>query len=47
MATHSSILVWEVSWTEELGGLWSMGLQKSWTWLIDQTIKWIDTMEYY
>ena len=25
MATHSSILVWEILWTEELGGLQSMG----------------------
>ena len=25
MATHSSILVWEISWTEEPGGLQSMG----------------------
>ena len=25
MATHSSILAWEVPWTEEPGGLWSMG----------------------
>ena len=31
MATHSSILAWEISWTEEPGGLQSMGLQKSWT----------------
>ena len=31
MATHSSILVWEISWTEEPGGLQSMGLQKSQT----------------
>ena len=31
MATHSSILAWEISWTEELGGLQSMGLQKSQT----------------
>ena len=22
MATHSSIFVWEISWTEEPGGLW-------------------------
>ena len=22
MATHSSILVWEIQWTEELGGLY-------------------------
>ena len=25
MATHSSILAWEIPWTEELGGLQSMG----------------------
>ena len=25
MATHSSVLVWRISWTEEPGGLWSMG----------------------
>ena len=23
MATHSSILVWKIPWTEELGGLYS------------------------
>ena len=28
MATHSSILAWEIPWTEKLGGLQSMGLQK-------------------
>ena len=28
MATHSSILAWKVSWTEEPGGLQSKGLQK-------------------
>ena len=27
-ATHSSILAWEISWTEEPGGLQSMGSQK-------------------
>ena len=27
MATHSSILAWEIPWTEELEGLQSMGLQ--------------------
>ena len=26
VATHSSILAWEIPWTEELGGLQSMGL---------------------
>ena len=28
MATHYSALSWEIPWTEELGGLWSMGLQR-------------------
>ena len=28
MATHSSILAWRTPWTEEVGGLWSMGLQR-------------------
>ena len=28
MATHSSILAWEIPWTEEPGGLQSVGLQK-------------------
>ena len=27
MATHSIILVWSIPWTEELGGLQSMGWQ--------------------
>ena len=27
MATHSSILAWKISWTEEPGGLQSMGSQ--------------------
>ena len=27
MATHSSILAWEILWTEESGGLPSMGWQ--------------------
>ena len=27
MATHSSILAWEIPWTEEPGGLQSMGQQ--------------------
>ena len=27
MATHSSILAWEIPWTEELDGLQSMGSQ--------------------
>ena len=28
MATHSSILAWKISWTEETGGLQSMGSQR-------------------
>ena len=28
MATHSSILAWEIPWIEELGGLQSMGSQR-------------------
>ena len=28
MATHSSILAWEILWTDEPGGLWSMWLQR-------------------
>ena len=28
MATHSSILAWEIPWTEESGGLKSMNLQR-------------------
>ena len=27
-ATHSSILVWRITWTEEAGGLQSIGLQR-------------------
>ena len=33
MATHSSILTWEIPWTEERGRLQPMELQKSRTWL--------------
>ena len=28
MATHSSILAWKISWTEEPGGLQSVGSQR-------------------
>ena len=37
MATHSSILAWEILWTEESCRLQSMGLQNSWTRRIDYT----------
>jgi len=39
MATHSSILAWEIPQTEESGGLHSTGSQKSWTRLSDQKTK--------
>ena len=29
MVIHSSILAWEIPWTEEYGGLQSMGSQES------------------
>ena len=29
MATHSGILAWEIPWTEEPGGLQSMGSQRA------------------
>ena len=29
-ATHSSILAWRIPWTEEPGGLQSMGVAESW-----------------
>ena len=28
MAIHSSILTWKIAWTEELGGLQNIGLQR-------------------
>ena len=35
MATHSSVLAWEMPWTEEPGGLQSTGSPKSQTQLSD------------
>ena len=35
MATHSSMLVWEIPWTEEPGRLQAMGLQRNRTRLSD------------
>ena len=46
MATHSSILAWKISWTEEPGGLQSTGLQRvghDWainTYLQDVILSW-------
>ena len=30
MATHSSIVAWEILWTEEYGGVQTIELQKCW-----------------
>ena len=46
MASHSSILIWEIPWTEELGGLQSMGSQRvghDWATNTFTTIKMINT----
>ena len=37
MTTHSSILTWEIPWTEEPGGLQSMGFAKNQTHQSDHT----------
>ena len=37
MASHSSVLAWEIPWTEEAGGLPFMGSQVTRTRLRDQT----------
>ena len=37
IATYSSVLAWEISWTEEPGGLQPMGSKKSRTQLRDTT----------
>ena len=35
MKTHSSMLAWRIPWTEEPGGLQSMGVAKGQIWLSD------------
>ena len=37
MASHSSILAWKISWTEEPGRATVHGVAKSWTWLSTHT----------
>ena len=43
MATHSSTLAWEIPWTEEPGGLQSMGSPRNQTQLSDFTF----TFQYH
>ena len=38
MATHSNILAWRILWTEEPGGLQSMGWKESDTTIVTNTI---------
>ena len=51
MATHSSILVWRIPWTEEPGGLQSMGSQeldtteRLWASLLAQLVKNLPVMQ--
>ena len=37
MATHSSILAWEIPWTEDPGGLQSVEPQSDTTWRLNET----------
>ena len=40
-ATHSSILAWRISWTEETGGLRSIGSQR-----VRHGLKWLSTAQH-
>jgi len=40
MSIHSNILTWRLLWTEEPGGLWSIGLQSQ------TRLKWLSTHAY-
>ena len=42
MATHPSILAWEIPWTEDPGRLQSIGVAKRWTQLNDFTFLFLD-----
>ena len=39
MSTHSNILAWKIPWTEEPGGLQSMGVTKNWMRLSTHTLR--------
>ena len=45
MATRSSILAWEIPWTEEPGGLQSMGFKRSRTRLSEQQQQFLQEQE--
>ena len=45
MSTHSSILAWKIPWTEEPGGLQSIGLQRVWDGWETNTCSWVSKNE--
>ena len=45
MATHSSIIAWEIQWTEEPGGLQSMGSQRVRHNLVTKQQLWLHSTE--
>ena len=48
MATHSSILAWEIPWTEEPGGLQSIGLPRVWyDWRTEHAHTWRGIRDWY
>ena len=47
MATHSSILAWEIPWAEEPGGLQPTGLQRVGHDLVTERTHGIDTYTLY
>ena len=46
MATHSSILAWKIPWTEELGGLQSMGSQRAGHIWVSKHIQQVEIIKY-
>ena len=46
MATHSSILAWKIPWTEELGGLQSMGSQRAGHNWVPKHIQQVEIIKY-
>ena len=47
METYSNILAWRIPWTEEPGGVQSMGSQKSRTWLRERANEWACPAPHY
>ena len=47
MATHSSILAQKIPWTEEPGGLQSLGSQRIWHWATKQQPPWVNWFIFF